>query len=592
MINYQMTHQVYLVNSGSNSVISNGLPLKTYTTSQEAYDIADALQVEMQLSGADARVDIIVDNTIGDTVGDIVLTKPWNSSVYLIGLSSSTSAIRSIKGDNPSGDGYDIDLHAENIQIRNILSRPTGSSGNGGNITINGNCKINQVNASINNVLNTLGNGGIINIGSDLVIGNYTSKGITSKVSSIGGTLGNGGDISLANGWTISQDSLDSAINNSGGTVSGVSGFISISSSARIIGDIISNSSKDGSIIGNINIKDSSLSGILNQINTGTSDSGGIQLINVTGSGSVYLATTKSKWNCTIQGGNLIGLTVDTGDGVNSNGSGSSGYGADIYNVNNFSFVLNILGATQTYGGEAAFNNCSNLIYNITGNGTTDSSTIILNNTTTSLINDSGTDAANGIYTNVFDSNLYLNNSYLVINSSSVIADRINITSKNSYINLGGTNGSSGNMNIFCLSDLTLVDMDVSSLINIVGGSIFTGCTIHAAFTTITSGVSFPGCTYKNGIVSKNANNTMTILDEGCYMTTGATNRTTTLPAANTCKNKEYFFKKIDSSAGTHTINGGGTNIDGSSTLALTATQWKGARLKSNGTIWLIMSQF
>lgn len=67
---------------------------------------------------------------------------------------------------------------------------------------------------------------------------------------------------------------------------------------------------------------------------------------------------------------------------------------------------------------------------------------------------------------------------------------------------------------------------------------------------------------------------------------------TATLPAATAAgvKGKEFTFKRMNTGANLPTISGGGTNIDGAATYTGLSAQYKYLRVKSNGTIWLIIA--
>lgn len=86
-----------------------------------------------------------------------------------------------------------------------------------------------------------------------------------------------------------------------------------------------------------------------------------------------------------------------------------------------------------------------------------------------------------------------------------------------------------------------------------------------------------------------NQNYTVSAPDQLIFVTTGASNRTITLPS-NT--NHDYWgaqlvVKKVDSGAGQVIVSG---SIDGGSSLTLT-TQWDAVVLWGFGTVWRVLSQ-
>ena len=90
----------------------------------------------------------------------------------------------------------------------------------------------------------------------------------------------------------------------------------------------------------------------------------------------------------------------------------------------------------------------------------------------------------------------------------------------------------------------------------------------------------------------KKVTTTYTVEDNDFYIEADATTGafTVTLLPATSVIEKEYIIKKTDVSANAVTVDGNGTNIDGTSTASL-ATQWTAISVKSNGTIWHIIAQ-
>jgi len=65
-------------------------------------------------------------------------------------------------------------------------------------------------------------------------------------------------------------------------------------------------------------------------------------------------------------------------------------------------------------------------------------------------------------------------------------------------------------------------------------------------------------------------------------------NITVTMPKASIVKHKQFYIKKIDSSANTVTVDGNGANIDDSATSVI-STQYASITIVSNGTAWFIV---
>jgi len=73
--------------------------------------------------------------------------------------------------------------------------------------------------------------------------------------------------------------------------------------------------------------------------------------------------------------------------------------------------------------------------------------------------------------------------------------------------------------------------------------------------------------------------------DNIILVTTGGGGVTITLPTAGSASGRIYQIKKVDSGAGTLTVSGNGSNIDGASTIT-TATQYQSFTVVSDGTQW------
>jgi len=89
-------------------------------------------------------------------------------------------------------------------------------------------------------------------------------------------------------------------------------------------------------------------------------------------------------------------------------------------------------------------------------------------------------------------------------------------------------------------------------------------------------------------IVTKAIDYTVTTDDYSILVDASAANRTITLPAASSCAGLELNVKKIDSTAHTVTIGGGGSNIDGAATLVI-SVQYNSYYLQSDGTQWWVL---
>lgn len=96
-----------------------------------------------------------------------------------------------------------------------------------------------------------------------------------------------------------------------------------------------------------------------------------------------------------------------------------------------------------------------------------------------------------------------------------------------------------------------------------------------------------------NGVVKVTAAYTMNPGDAVISCTTGAGYTVTLLPATAVGAGTMVMVLKADATNATVTVSGGGTNINGAATSTLlTGAAYKSLQLVSNGTIWLIASQF
>lgn len=101
---------------------------------------------------------------------------------------------------------------------------------------------------------------------------------------------------------------------------------------------------------------------------------------------------------------------------------------------------------------------------------------------------------------------------------------------------------------------------------------------------------------FRNNITSTNsravlnADYTMGSYDRTMLVTAGATNRTATLPLAASCKGERVYIEKVDSGAGTVTVDGNGAEtIAGAATKTLGA-QFSAITIISDGTNWRLVS--
>ena len=83
---------------------------------------------------------------------------------------------------------------------------------------------------------------------------------------------------------------------------------------------------------------------------------------------------------------------------------------------------------------------------------------------------------------------------------------------------------------------------------------------------------------------------TLDATHDAVLMTTGAVNRTITLPTAVGITGRVYTVKKVDSGAGTATLDANGTEtIDGSLTYVL-VNQYQYVVVVSDGANWVIVA--
>lgn len=90
-------------------------------------------------------------------------------------------------------------------------------------------------------------------------------------------------------------------------------------------------------------------------------------------------------------------------------------------------------------------------------------------------------------------------------------------------------------------------------------------------------------------VAAKSADYTLTGSDVVVLFTTGASNRTATLPAAASSTGKVFYIKKVDSGAGTVIIDGNASEtIDGATTYTITI-QYEAITIVCDGSAWYIL---
>lgn len=240
-IGFPKARYVYLVADASDQTLYGGTSANTYTTAQSAYDAANALQVVL---GGTNKVVINVGNITSAQAGAITLTANINTNVIWQGQNWVSSKIGNITGTNASGNAFNIgsasaNLYLYNISVASLITTATGTSGNSGDIYINGSGFniTNGLDLRVTNASNTTGNCGSLNMAgfanittntsnfaSDCFIGNITT-GLPS------GSSGTGGGITIQAGSSVSFGNITATNIKSGVTVNAHGGTIT----ARII---------------------------------------------------------------------------------------------------------------------------------------------------------------------------------------------------------------------------------------------------------------------------------------------------------------------------------------------------------------------
>ena len=210
---------VYLVQDLSDASRMGGTSSNVYTTFQNAYEAANALQVSL---GGTNIVVVQVGNITAAASGNLTLTANYNRFVQFNGISISSSILGNIIATNNSGNGFNVGngtlqpVLFNNIRLGNINTNATGSTGNSGSVSLRVNSvQVGNVDTSVTNVLNTTGNGGSftynVNTNNFCVIGNV--------VTSSQGSLSLAGSVSIASSNFV-VSTITTSNGNQGGVVS------------------------------------------------------------------------------------------------------------------------------------------------------------------------------------------------------------------------------------------------------------------------------------------------------------------------------------------------------------------------------------
>lgn len=224
-----VVRSVYLVQDSSDQTILGGTANNIYTSFQTAYDAANTLQVAL---GGTNSVVINIDNISGTASSNLSITSNYNSNVILVGKGKTVSNLGNITATNAAGAGYSVILTAFNCKLGSITSSATSAAGDGGAVTINGDCVVGVI---ISNGASDGAGGtivlesselGIVTVASILTTGNGTGSGgvitlangtiVLGTCGTIGGSTGNNGVVSITNKSTVSG--LLSITNNSSST--------------------------------------------------------------------------------------------------------------------------------------------------------------------------------------------------------------------------------------------------------------------------------------------------------------------------------------------------------------------------------------
>lgn len=216
---------VHLTGTASDAARMGGIANNVYSTFQAAYDAAVVIQ-----TATSQQVVLRVYNTTttaGTTsVGNLTLTANYNSNVKIVGLSPIFSVLGTITANNAAGAGFTLTLFAENVRIGNSTTNSTGTTGNGGAVTLNiTNCIFGNFNTSPTNASNSTGLGGAFTINQlgattnngYCIVGTITTSAITTSSTNAGAvTINSPGTLSAKGNLVVGAITTGIGSNNGG----------------------------------------------------------------------------------------------------------------------------------------------------------------------------------------------------------------------------------------------------------------------------------------------------------------------------------------------------------------------------------------
>lgn len=205
------TASVYLMGSAAEATAMGGTPNRCYSTFQTAYDAANTLQVAL---GGTTIVTIHVGPTTAAGAGNLVLTAAFNRNIRIAGISPYTSVLGTISTNNAAGTAFSMGTSAalpvfiSNVTIGNITLQATGTTGNGGAISlVLADAVVGAISTNTTNASNTTGTGGAVFLSGTNTMRAVTGNIVTSAQSTaaaggvqINATLGIFGAITTATG--------------------------------------------------------------------------------------------------------------------------------------------------------------------------------------------------------------------------------------------------------------------------------------------------------------------------------------------------------------------------------------------------------
>ena len=236
---------VYLENDASDQTRMGGTGSNVYITAQAAFDAAVILS-----AGNTVPVCIKVGKTVSATVGGITLVADWPSMISIVGIGSNDSQIGAITLNNALGNAYNISsLNLSNIAVGNISARPTGVSGDGGDITLYlDNAKVGNI-SNYPSSSNSAGSSGNISISS---ISYSTSKvGVIENGVRSNSSTGVLGSLSIIGVGRIAVDYIGNGFSDKVGVSGGNIILYNVDIAAELFGISIWRLSYDGCIIRN-----------------------------------------------------------------------------------------------------------------------------------------------------------------------------------------------------------------------------------------------------------------------------------------------------------------------------------------------------